>query len=378
MLGLEPIWRTPYVARSCHRISTRTGHLPLRPTHYNIRRPASRSAIKIMPVVLIGLSLLADVGLIPQAKAFNQNDAITSALGWLSAHQQPNGSYGGFTEPQTAPAAHALWIRFQNSPSVLLSYNWLKNQLQNSTTWFWGGGGNLKEADVPGEILYSFVQSNNLALLNKLSQVTINLTKFQQSNGGFLGYYDTPSGKQVTSSVDTAMALLGLIGANGISLSNMTSATNYLLTLQNPSGSFNLTRTLSSNSLYSLGPEPVSITALVVLALRAASFSVTESHVASALNYLSNAASSNFAGHVYAAALSLVVFAGISDATDGSLAVSFLLAQQNTDGGFRDVIRSSTNSNALDTGWVAVALQLGGALCCVGFGGLGGGRRYVM
>jgi prenyltransferase beta subunit len=269
-----------------------------------------------------------------------------------------------------------MWIRFQDTAKVLLSYNWLKNQLQNSTTWFWGGGGNLAEADIPGEILYTFSHSQNLQLLNRLSGVTTNLTKFQQANGGFLGYFDTASNKQVTSSVDTAMALLGLISSNSIPATKEQSAVNYLLSLQNPNGSFNLTKTVQSNSLYSLGPEPIGITALVTLALREASVSMGNSTIISALNYLVASASSNFGGHVYAAALSLLVFSGFSDAGSAAIADNFLLQQQNTDGGFRDIIRSSVGSNALDTGWAATALQLGGSICCIG--GSGGRRAYIM
>jgi prenyltransferase beta subunit len=248
--------------------------------------------------------------------------------------------------------------------------------LQNSSTWFWGGGGNIAEADIPGEILYAFSQSQNLHMLNLLSGVTANLTKFQQANGGFLGYFDTASNKQVTSSVDTAMALLGLISSNSLSLTRVQSAVNYLLSLQNSDGSFNLTKTLRSTSLYSLGPEPISITALVTLALREASVSFSNLAIVSALNYLVASASSSFGGHVYAAALSLLVFSEFSNASEATVADSFILQQQNSDGGFRDVIRSSSGSNALDTGWAAVALQLGGPVCCNGGGG--GRRPYIM
>ncbi len=317
-----------------------------------------------------------EANLLQSAEALSQNDSIAAAINWLMLHQQSDGSYGSFTEPQTAPAAYAMWIRFQDTNKVVLSYNWLKNQLQNSTTWFWGGGGNLAEADIPGEILYTFSQSQNLHMLNLLPGVTTNLTKFQQTNGGFLGYFDTASNKQVTSSVDTAMALLGLISSNSITVTKEQSAVNYLLALQNPDGSFNLTKTVRSNSLYSLGPEPTSITALVTMALREASLSMSNSTLISALNYLVASASANFNGHVYAAALSLLVFSGFSDASEAAVADTFILQQQNTDGGFRDIIRSSTGSNALDTGWAAIALQLGGSTCCNGGGG--GGRLYIM
>jgi prenyltransferase beta subunit len=330
----------------------------------------------VTTIILLSLCLLVEVNLIQSAEALSQNDSITAAISWLMLHQQSDGSYGSFTEPQTAPAAYAIWIRFQDTAKVLLSYNWLKNQLQNSTTWFWGGGGNLAEADIPGEILYTFSHSRNLQLLSRLSGVTTNLTKFQQANGGFLGYFDTPSNKQVTSSVDTAMALLGLISSNSISAMKEQSAVNYLVSLQNPNGSFNLTKTVQSNSLYSLGPEPIGITALVTLALKEASMSMGNSTIISALTYLVASASSNFGGHVYAAALSLLVFSGFSDPGSAAIADNFLLQQQNTDGGFRDIIRSSSGSNALDTGWAATALQLGGSICCIG--GSGGRRGYIM
>ena len=317
-----------------------------------------------------------EFNLLQTAEALGQNDAISVAINWLMLHQQSDGSYGSFTEPQTAAAAYAMWIRLQDSTKVVLSYNWLKNQLQNSTTWFWGGGGNLAEADIPGEILYTFSQSQNLHMLNLLSGVTTNLTKFQQANGGFLGYFDTASNKQVTSSVDTAMALLGLVSSNSIPATKEQSAVDYLLSLQNPDGSFNLTKTLRSNSLYSLGPEPISITALVTLALKEASISPRNSTIISALNYLIASASANFSGHVYAAALSLLVFSGFSDTSEATVADSFILQQQNSDGGFRDTVRSSTGSNALDTGWAATALQLSGSVCCNGPSG--GGRMHVM
>lgn len=362
-----------------HKLCTQQFSLNYRVNGSNLYSnwPRSIHGKKVIAGVLIGLVLLTSIGWPPQALALGQNDAITAALNWLTSHQQADGSYGSFSEPQTAPAAYALWLQSHDSSNVLLSFRWLKNQLQNTTTtWFWGGGGNIAEADVPGEILYIFAQTNNLPLVNRLSQVEGNLSKFQQSNGGFLGYVDTVSGKQVTSSVDTAMALLGLIGANGISTANQNAATSYLLSLQTPSGSFNLTRTVSANSLYSLGPDPISITALVLLALQAASFTAADNHVKSALTFLTSAAGASFNGHVYAASLSLLAFANFGDPTDAKIADNYILSQQNADGGFRDTYRSSTSSNPLDTGWAAIGLQLGGEVCCAVSGGSAGSRSY--
>jgi prenyltransferase beta subunit len=355
----------------CPSIKNRSSRKP------NSRTKRSRGGWKVTTILLLSLCLLLEVNLLQSAEALSQNDSITAAINWLMLHQQSDGSYGSFTEPQTAPAAYAMWIRFQDSTKVVLSYNWLKNQLQNSTTWFWGGGGNLAEADIPGEILYTFSQSQNLHMLNLLSRVAVNLTKFQnQSNGGFTGYFDVALNRNVTSSVDTAMALLGLVSSNSFSAAKEQSAVNYLLSLQNSDGSFNLTKTIRSDSLYSLGPEPVSITALVTLALREASLSTSNSTIISALNYLVASASSNFSGHVYAAALSLIVFSKFSFASEVTIADTFILQQQNTDGGFRDIARGSSGSNALDTGWAASALQLGESTCCIGGGG--GGRLYML
>ncbi len=299
-------------------------------------------------LVLVSLSTLRAQ---PQANALA--DPVNSALNWLLAHQQSDGSYGFLTELQTAPAANALWIRFGNSSSILSSYNWLKNQMQNSTTWFWSSS--FGEADVPGEVLYSFAATQHLQILS-VSTVSSRLLGFQQPNGGFKGY--NPSGQQVTSSVDTAMALWGLTNAGTISSTNRQSAINYLFSLQNGDGSFNLTRTVVSDPLYSLGPEPLSITALVSLVLKDASFTTSDPHVSSALSLLSSAASRNFNGHVYAAALSALAFKAFSRPADATKAIAFILSQQNPDGGFRDTSRSSTGSNALDTGWAATALQL--------------------
>jgi len=70
----------------------------------------------------------------------------------------------------------------------------------------------------------------------------------------------------------------------------------------------------------------------------------------------------------------LLVFADYSYANDAAATDNFILSQQNSDGGFRDIIRSSTGSNALDTGWAAVALQLWSPPCCASGNGGGGGR----
>src|SRR6266852_3886302 len=77
------------------------------------------------------------------------------------------------------------------------------------------------------------------------------------------------------------------------------------------------------------------------------------------LNFLSSAASTGFGGpgHVYDAALSVIVFLECYHPREAASALDYLSNQQNEDGGFSDVSRSSPSSNALDTGSAAVALQ---------------------
>lgn len=302
----------------------------------------------------------------------------SAALSWLISHQLSDGSYGSCTELETAPAAYALWIAYHDSPNVMLSFNWLKNQMDNRTTYFWAGGGcSLPEADIPGEILYSFDASQNIRMLN-LSFVGPKLLSFQETNGGFYGYYDTSLNKQVTTSVDTSMALWGLIGAAAIPTTNQTSAVNYLSSLQNANGSFNLTSIISSSSLSSLGPEPISMTALAVLVLDSASIPATNTHLSSALSYLNKEASMNFSGHVYAASLAALALTAYCYPSSISEALNFIVSQQNSDGGFRDIIRSSTGSNALDTGWATVAMQFANANCLTPTISGGGGHRVAM
>ena len=280
--------------------------------------------------------------------------AINSALLWLAHNQSIDGSYGAYQEHLAAAAAYALWLNSSSSAKAALSYSRLAHQLNSSSAWFWGQYG---EADVPGAVLYSLASSSNKALVNT-SFVEDSLLQFQRPDGGFAGYYDVSLSQTVTSSVDTDMALLALTSAKAIPVSNQTHAINYVLSLQNSDGSFNLTSSTRFDSFYSLGPDSVSITALTLLALKSAGFSHDDSRVSNALTFLSTAASSDFDGHVYAAAISALAFKAYDEPASMVTAAVYILYQQNIDGGFSDTSRSShPQSNALDTGWAATALE---------------------
>jgi hypothetical protein len=320
--------------------------------------PASKYPLKaaIWIIILVTLSLVPSMRF-ANAATTSQASAAKSALSWLSSKEKADGSYGAFSQISTAPAAYALWLNNSLSRKAAASYSWLASQMDNSSSDLWA----YPEADNPGEIFYTLSVSDNLGLIHNSSDI-VALLSMQGSNGGFKGYYDASG--QVASSVDTAMSLLGLVHARAISDSKRDSAISYLLSIQNNDGSFKLTSTIaSSNSTYSLGPEPISVTALVLLVLRDASYSSSNNHVSSALNFLETGMADNFTtthdhkGHVYAAAVSALALNAFGRTAQASAAIGFVLSQQNSDGGFRDANRFSSGSNALDTGWAAVALE---------------------
>lgn len=279
-----------------------------------------------------------------------------AALRWLD-NQSSDGTYGGLPHIAAA-AAYALWLNDPHSPKPALIYSWLGTQLDNATNWFWGTYG---EYDIPGVALYSIAATENFQVIQK-PNVTATFLDYQQPNGGFLGYWPTGANSPSTSSVDTAEALRGLASARLINAASLTPAVNYLFSLQNSDGSFNLTNTIAYDPVYSQGPEPVSITALVLLALNDAYYPSSDPHVGKALNYLTTkngfTAAANDTGAVYSASLTALAFNAYGRADEAGSAVAFILRHQNSDGGFRDSIRTSPGSNALDTAWAAIALHI--------------------
>lgn len=289
--------------------------------------------------------------ILPQFVTANSN--LTVAIDWLKQNQKEDGSYGPWTEHWTSPAMIALYKSEGNSSNVTTGLNWLKTQLEDSSSWFWGAWG---ETDVPGISLYTFTQTDHISDVD-LSNISSDILFFQQMSGGFKGYYDSGLGNQVESSVDTATALLGLINTNTIPENNKSKALNYLLNLQNLDGSFNLTSTVQSDPLYSQGPEQISLTAMVLLALRNCGLDTSNISVLNGMEYLKTSASNCFDNHSYAAALSAIVFNRFNELNYELIAINCLKTLQNPDGGFSDRIRTTNISNALDTGWAAVALQ---------------------
>jgi prenyltransferase beta subunit len=311
-------------------------------------------------IILLTLSMVSPMRNV-NAAATSQTSAVKSALHWLSSNENADGSFESYGQILTPGAAFALWLNDSHSALAARSFNWLSSQLDNSSSFAWG------EADIPGEMLYTLGASNNVGLLHNFAFVSSELGAYQQQSSGFIGYYaQLPDGSysQVASSIDTSMALWGLSQANSpISPQNRTFALNYLLSLQNVDGSFNLTKTISSSSTNALGPEPISVTALVLLTLRnAGKYATSDTQVSKALDFLSNTISKNFTtsgdhkGHVYGAALSALAFQAYSRSVQALASVAFIMTQQNSDGSFLDAARGSSQKT-LDTGWVTVALE---------------------
>jgi hypothetical protein len=231
--------------------------------------------------------------------------------------------------------------------------------MDNSSSGVW------YEADIPGEILYSLAASGNLGLLHNSSDYT-SLRDFQQPNGGFVGF--TPSYAPVASAVDTGMALWGLIHAGTVNASSQRKAVGYLFSLQNATdGSFALTSDTAYNKFESLAPDPISLTALALAVLKDASYTASDSRISHGLDYLDRAISASFksrvdasnsTGHVYAASLAAIAFNNYGKSAEALASTAFIMTKQSVDGGFHDESRGSRVSNALDTAWAAVALQL--------------------
>jgi len=338
--GIELIWY-----RSVERVTLPAPKYPL------------KTAIWI--ILLITLSSVSSAHY-AYASTTSQNSAAKSALSWLSTNEKADGSFEDFPQIPTPGAALALWLNNSQSLQATESLNWVASQLDDSSSYAWS------EADTPGVMLSVLDASNNVGLLHNFASVSSELGAYQQKSSGFIGYYaQSPDGSyaQVATSVDTAMALWGISEARSpISHENRTFALNYLLSLQNTNGSFNLTSTISQSATDAFGPEQISVTGLALLALKAANYTTNDNHVSKALDFLASTISKNFTstddhkGHVYGAALSALAFHAYGRSVQALSSIAFVLTQQHSDGSFLDAVRGS-HLSTLDTGWVTVALQ---------------------
>lgn len=275
------------------------------------------------------------------------------ALAWLKAGQAADGSLGAWPPLHTPAAALALWEANASSTNSTAALAWLVADLNNPTSFTWF------EADTAGLELWAVASAGGTAQLNS-SAVAGRFSSLRGQSGGYVGYWDAAAGASVESSVDTAASLMGLSSAGLIDNTNKSAAVAYLLLLQNADGSFNLTNTIAYDPLYSIGPDRTGLTAFVLLGLSGAGLLASNSSAAAGLGYLRSSALTCYgnSNRSYAAALASLAFAAFNDTAYSSSAAAYLLSLQKLDGGFADSSRGNPNaSNALDTGFAALALQ---------------------
>ncbi len=308
---------------------------------------------------VILISLLAIYTLVSASPVFASGGSPSDrAAAYLKSQQYSNGTYGAYLEHWAASAAYGLYLYEGNSTNLTTTLSTLKSAMESKSWWFWDPI--FGEADIPGFTVYTFASTQHITSLN-LTRVLPLLSAFRNTtSGGYRGYYGVPY-----DSVNTVYALLGLIAAKAIAPTNLTQSFNYLLSLQVKNGpmrgSFNMTSSISNSSFQSLAPDPISQTAEVLMAFNTMNPSISSTNLA--LNFLrsesvQNSSHTAYNGQVFAAALSAIAFKAYGNLTDAQNARGFLVANQNSDGGFADRSRYGwPSSNALDTAWALISLQ---------------------
>jgi len=287
------------------------------------------------------------------------NPSSGAATEFIKSKQLANGAFDSFSSPQSPAAVLALYS-IGGSSNLTAGLAYLKSDLKNPESYSWG------EADIPGFELYAYLKAGNSSEIN-LTDVTGRLFGLRGQNGGFKGYslcvancsdpdWQNQVWMPVEDAISTSAALMGLVSANSINDSQKNETIQYLQSLRNPDGSYNLTNELELGNLWSLAPDIYSQTAFIVWALEIAG--QPESDVAPSLIFLQNGAQNNFndTNHTYAAAITSIALAAYNY-TDGSVkALDNLQCTQREDGGFRDPGRFGEGSNVLDTAFAILAI----------------------
>lgn len=287
------------------------------------------------------------------------NPSSGAAMEFIKSKQLANGAFDLFSSPQSPAAVLALYS-MENSSNLTAGAAYLKSDLENPASYSWG------EADIPGFELYAYLRAGNSSGIN-LTDVTGRLFGLRGQNGGFKGYshcvancsdpdWQNQVWTAVEDAISTSAVLMGLVSANSMNDSWKNETAQYLQSLRNLDGSYNLTRDLELGSLWSLAPDIYAQTAFVVWGLEIAG--QPKSNVATSLAFLQNGAQNNFsnANRTYAAAVTSIVLAAYNH-TNGSIkALDNLQCAQREDGGFRDSGRFGGDSNVLDTAFAILAI----------------------
>jgi len=283
------------------------------------------------------------------------NPSSGTAMEFIKNKQLANGAFDFYSSPQSAAAVLALYS-IGDSSNLTSGLVYLKYDLENLESYSWG------EADIPGFELYTYLKVGNSSEIN-LTDITERLFDLKGPNGGFRGYFqciancsDWQNWVAVEDAISTSAALMGLISANSMNDSQKDETIQYLQSLRNSDGSYNLTSDLEFSSLWSLAPDIYAQTAFVVLGLEIAC--QPESDVAPSLAFLQDGAQNNFndTNRTYAAAITSIVLAAYNYTDSSIKALDNLQFAQREDGGFRDSGRFNESSNVLDTAFAILAI----------------------
>ncbi len=275
-----------------------------------------------------------------------------NALQWLDSHDS-NGDYGFAGGNAFALAALGDW---NSNPSLQTQIaGKIEADLNDENSWSWA------EADLPAAEWRALEKTGFAGNLNE-TRLKEKLLLFKWHNGGFKGLYECTENcsdsdwtkqkwEQVETATDTALALMALKQSGNLDDETRQGAVSFLYSLQQADGSFKQSFNSAETQLYSLGPDLVSTTALALMALQENGEGQSLQSI-NAIVFLKNSAGNCFgnSGKTYGPSLASIAFKNAGLDGFSSATANYVGLNQNQDGGFADPARSSTDSNALDTG----------------------------
>lgn len=280
----------------------------------------------------------------------NTHATSIDAQNWLVNHQGANGDFNNaFFSGDASAALTAL-----PTANKALTANYLNIELNNFASFSTWGDAQSAAYAIAAMHGNSFPIDNESAVINKL------LTFRDNTTGGFIGWYEAPAFNQVTSAPDTALALIALKTTNTLNPAELTQSLNYLLSLQNPDGSYNLTANTESSGLAAFTPTKQSTTALVLMALAVNGLNESNTpQVTQSLNYLENQiqCQSPIAQNSNALALTAAALNIFSKTQSAQFAAYYLQQNEQPDGGFFEPARGSNNENPIDTALASIELN---------------------
>lgn len=287
--------------------------------------------------------ILATLTSVTQANAID-------AQNWLAANQRIDGSYSDFFSGDAATALTALP---QDNKTLTVTYlNTELNDFNSFKTW--------GDAQTGATAIIA-MQQNNFPIDNEEQVITKLLSFRNNATGGFIGWWESDGANfaQVTSSVDTALSLNALRQTNALNATQLNESLNYLLSLQNLDGSFNLTALTESSSFDAFVPSKQSTTALVLQSLQLSGLNeINTPQLTQTLIYLENQVQCNspISQNTNALALTAQALNTFGKNQQAGYAIYYLEQNQQVDGGFFDPSRGSNTENPIDTSLAAITL----------------------